>query len=170
MRDKKAQVWIETVLYTIIGLAIIGTVLAFVMPKINQSKDNVMIEQGIGAMKELDAKIRDVAKQQGNIGKIDFNIKKGSLYINVSDNDITLELNDLSSVYSEPNVSINDGNVKIITQKGQKKNTVYLTLSYPLYDITFSGKDDDKKLTAAPLAYQLYIENNGGGKIDITEG
>jgi len=166
MINRKAQVWIETVLYTIIGLAIIGTVLAFVMPKINQSRDNVMIEQGISAMKELDAKIRDVAKQQGNIGRIEFSMKKGYLYINSSNDNIIFVLNEITSIYSEPNVSINDGNVKILTEKGQKENTVYLAISYP-YNLTFMDTDNDKKLTAASLAYQIYIENKGNNQINI---
>ena len=44
MIKKIGQVWIETVLYTIVGLAIIGIVLGFAMPKINQAKDNALIE------------------------------------------------------------------------------------------------------------------------------
>ena len=169
IRNKYGQVWIETVLYTIVGLAIIGIVLGFVMPKINQSRDNIIVEQSIKAMKELDAKIKDVSKQQGNIGKVELSIKRGYLDINASNNSIYLVIDDLSFLYSEANVTINDGDVKIKTVKGQKVNSVYLTLYYDS-DITYAGQNLNKKITAASLPYNIYIENKGNGQIDITGG
>jgi uncharacterized membrane-anchored protein YitT (DUF2179 family) len=39
MKERIGQIWIETVLYTLIGLALIGMVLAFIMPKINETKE-----------------------------------------------------------------------------------------------------------------------------------
>ena len=50
--DKKAQVWIETVIYTLIALALIGTVLAFVKPKIQEIQDKIVkIQSEIGEEK-----------------------------------------------------------------------------------------------------------------------
>ena len=43
--NKEGQIWIETVLYTLIGLSLIGLTLTFVMPRINASKDIATIEQ-----------------------------------------------------------------------------------------------------------------------------
>ena len=43
----KAQVWVETAVYTIIGLAIIGIILAIANPSIQRYKDNAVIEQTI---------------------------------------------------------------------------------------------------------------------------
>jgi len=169
MTIKSGQVWIETVLYTIIGLAIIGIVLAFVMPKINESKDNIIVEQSISAMKELDSKIKDVAKQEGNKGRIDFSMKRGYLYINSTSNSIFLGVEGLTSIYSEPGVEIEDGNLKIMTVEGQKSNSVFLTLNYA-FNITYDGEDIEKKLTAAPLAYKIIIENKGNNQIDIKGG
>lgn len=168
-KNRIAQIWIETVLYTIIGLAIIGIVLAFVIPKVNESKDNIIVEQSITSLKQLDSKINDVARQKGNIGRIDFNMKRGYLYINSTGDEIMLVVEGLTSLYSESNVSINDGNLKILSMEGQKTNTVYLTLDYTL-NITFNGKDTDKKMTAANLAYKLLIENKDNKIIDIREG
>ena len=168
-KNKIAQIWIESVLYTIIGLSIIGIVLAFVIPKVNESKDSIIVEQSITSLKQLDSKINDVARQKGNIGRIDFNIKRGYLYINSTGDRITLVVDGLTSLYSESNVSISDGNLKILSMKGQKTNTVYLTLDYEL-NITFNGKDDEKKITAANLAYKLLIENKDNKIIDIRRG
>ena len=39
MKLKRGQVWVETVIYTLIGLAIIGVVMAAALPKINERKD-----------------------------------------------------------------------------------------------------------------------------------
>ena len=168
-RNRIAQIWIETVLYTIVGLAIIGIVLAFVIPKVNQSKDNIIVEQSITSLKQLDSKINDVARQKGNIGRVDLNIKRGYLYINSSGDKIMFIVDGLTSLYSEPNVSITDGDLKLLSIKGQKTNTVYLTLDYRL-NITFNGKDVEKKITAANLAYKLLIENKDNKIIDIREG
>ena len=57
MMRKKGQIWIETVLYTLIGLSLIGLVLAFVTPKINEARDNLVIEQTKDVMKIFDDKI-----------------------------------------------------------------------------------------------------------------
>ena len=47
----KGQIWVETVLYTLIALALIGITLAFVMPKINESKNNLIVEQTISSFR-----------------------------------------------------------------------------------------------------------------------
>ena len=57
MSKKKGQVWIETVIYTLIGISLIALVLAFVMPKLNEKKDKLVIEQAAGALRELESKI-----------------------------------------------------------------------------------------------------------------
>ena len=41
MKFHKGQVWVETVLYTLIGLALIGVVLAIITPKINETRDKI---------------------------------------------------------------------------------------------------------------------------------
>ena len=169
MKIKRGQVWIETVLYTIIGLAIIGTVLTFIMPKINESKDNIIVEQSISAMKDLDAKISDVSRQQGNLGKIDFTIRRGYLIVNSTNNSLVFVVDDLTSLYSESNVTITNGNLDILSKKGQKVDSVYLTLNYN-YNITYAGSETEKKITAASLPYQIYIENKDNSQIDITIG
>ena len=56
----KGQVWIETVVYILIGLALIAIVLAFVMPRINEEKNKAIVEQTIKALSVLDDKINEV--------------------------------------------------------------------------------------------------------------
>lgn len=167
--NNKGQVWIETVLYTIIGLAIIAIVLALVMPKINQSKDEVSVEQSISAMQSLDSKINDVSQQQGDIGKVEFTVGRGYLDINATNSSLTFVINDLSSLYSQPGVPITDGDIQVLSEKGQKYDSVYLTLNYA-YNITYGGQNVDKVLFAAPVPYEIYIQNENNKQLDITTG
>ncbi|MEI6849636.1 MAG: type II secretion system protein [archaeon] len=161
MRSKLGQVWIETVLYTIVGLAIIGIVLGFAMPKINQSKDNIVIQQSINSMKEIDSQIREVARSSGSLRIPEFTIRRGFLDIDGVNNKIFLKIDDLSNLYSENNVSFNDGNVNIVSLKGDKKNSVIISLNYANFNITYEGSHQNKVLAPAASAYKISIYNNG---------
>lgn len=166
--NKIAQVWIETVLYTIIGLAIIGILLAFVMPKINQTKDNLVIEQSIDTLKILDKKIKEISSETGSRGKVDLRLKRGYLYIDPDKKQINITIEDLTSLYSEPGVLIRDGSLGITSQEGSKRNSITLSVSYS-ETITYDGNLAGKKINSAPLPYVLIIENTGSA-IDINIG
>ena len=60
MHIVRGQIWVETVIYTLIGLALMGLVLAFVMPKINESKDRIILQQTITSLNDIDEKINSV--------------------------------------------------------------------------------------------------------------
>ncbi len=76
---KRGQVWVETVIYTLIGIAIIGIVLAVAKPKIEAKKDQVFIEQAIASLGVLDEKLYEVQTATGNRRVVDLKIGKGSL-------------------------------------------------------------------------------------------
>ena len=59
---KKAQVWIETVTYTMIALVMIGLVLAFAKPKIEELQDKTIIEQSIKILNEFNSIILEKLK------------------------------------------------------------------------------------------------------------
>lgn len=175
-KQKKGQVWIETVIYTLIGLALIGVVLAFVTPRINESKDKSLVEQTIVSLSNLDEKINEVASSPGNRRIVDFTIKKGSLYINSTGDSLIFEIGKLTKPYSEVNVTINSSRVEIISIMDQKESKVYLTLRYlGRFNITYSGNDDlvSKKLISAATSYKLSITNkginNGNKQIDVED-
>ncbi len=170
---RKGQVWIETVLYTLIGLALMGAALGFIMPKINEARDRALVEQAINSLSDLDARINEVIQTgTGNRRISELLLKKGELYFNASADEIILTLSDLSKPYSEPNVTIDIGRIKVRSELGQKRSKVYLRAIYNS-NITYAGKDEDKKVSAATIPYRFYIDNRGplGGKIwvDITE-
>ena len=78
-RKKRGQVWVETVIYTLIGLALIGLVLGFVSPRLDRARDDAVVEQSIGSLGDLDGKINEVLQAPGNVRQIDFTMKKGEL-------------------------------------------------------------------------------------------
>jgi len=168
-KNKGAQVWIETVLYTLIAVALIGIVLAFAMPKINQTKDKLIIEQTISLLSSLDEKINEVSNAPGNVRNFDLVLKRGALSINSKEDKITFFMPGLSKPYSEPGVEIAMGAVKIMSKQNQKQNEIYLTLDYSgAYDITYDGKDEDKSFSQGAVPYKLSIASfNTGIKINI---
>jgi type II secretory pathway pseudopilin PulG len=171
MRKNKAQIWVETVLYTIVILSIIAIVLSFAIPKIDEGRDRLVIEQTIDALKTFDESIYDAAKQNGNIRIIEINLKRGNLYFDMANDNITINIQGLKSVYSEPGVPIKNGNIELLFIKGQKMNEINLTLSYGL-NLTYEGSDNSIKISSASLPYTFSIESIFDGSksyIDITE-
>ena len=158
---KNAQVWIETVLYTLIGLALIGAALGFIMPKINESRDKVSVEQAVNSLSILDEKITQTMDSgAGNRREYDFTMKKGEFYINSINNNVTFALSGFSKPYSEPNSEISIGRVSLITKQVQNGYAVYLTLNYHA-DIVYKWKDENQKFGPASTPYKFLIENNG---------
>src|SRR3989344_7591233 len=132
----RGQVWIETVIYTLIGISLIGLVLAFVTPKINEAKDKALVEQSIATLGALDEKINNVIESgSGNIRMVEVTLKKGILSINESKDEIWFVLNDLNKPYSEPNVVIDSfGDIKIKSIKGAKTSSTYIYTKYESVD------------------------------------
>ena len=63
---KRGQVWVETVIYTLIGLAIIGIVLAVAKPQIDIKKTEILVEQSRDSLLNIDGKIEEVLVAPGN--------------------------------------------------------------------------------------------------------
>ncbi len=164
------QIWIETVLYTLIGLALIGVSLAIITPKINSSRDRIVVEQTIDSLGILDGKINEVLeKGPGNKRVVEqFSMKRGEMFINSTGDEIVFILKELSSLYSEPGIVINEGRIEIVSKESKKGSWVYLTLRYTNVNLTYPD-DDFKKFSAAATPYKFSIENLGlnGEKYEI---
>lgn len=174
--NKHGQVWIETVLYTLIGIALIGVALGFIMPKINQAKDRALVEQTIQSLNILDERIITVSDGgPANSRRYDLTMKRGELIFNGTGDEIIFTINDLSYAYSEPGISFPYGRIRLFSEKLGKNYKTVLTLSYnESLDITYSGSEEIKKFTPASVPYQFLITNRGnegGGfsNIDIEE-
>ena len=159
MIRKRGQVWVETVIYTLIGLAIIGLVLAAALPKINAKKDEAMIEQSIEALGNIDNKIYESLRAAGNRRIVDLEIRKGALIIDMAENSISWVL-DSSFEYSEEDLIVQVGKVNVTTMRG-KPWAVELKLGYDM-NITYNAGDiGTKQLDVAPTPYRFAIENDG---------
>jgi len=168
MKQKRGQVWVETVIYTLIAFVMIGLVLAYAKPKIEELQDKALIEQSIGMMKDIDSTILRMGGT-GNQRLIELGIKKGTLKIDGENDLIVFEIEGRYS-YSEPGIDIFDGNLIIHTEKKGKFNIINLTRDYSdEYDITYQGRDESKSISKASIPYKLLITNKGGDKtiIDI---
>jgi type II secretory pathway pseudopilin PulG len=174
MMNRKAQVWVETVIYTLIGLALIGIVLGIVTPKINDFKDRSTIEQTIESLNIFDSKIDEVLSAPGNVRKVEFQMKRGNLFFDSVDNKIYYELDGSKSLFSEPGVEIAIGNINVTTEEGVKEHKVSLFLFYE-HNLTFEGDDTVvEQFSSASIPYQFKISNEGFQEgvvnIDISEG
>jgi hypothetical protein len=148
----------------------IGAVLGFAKPKIDEIQDKLIIDQTFEAMKEVDAVVSTVVNGgSGNKRVIDIEIKKGLIEINPEDNQIVFTIEESKMVYSQIGTTITQDNIKILTTETGSTNTVTLTLDYDsLYDIE-TGEGDILKLTKSPTPYKLSITNNGDLGIEIKE-
>tara|TARA_Y100000296_G_scaffold67883_1_gene80832 strand:- start:72 stop:584 length:513 start_codon:yes stop_codon:yes gene_type:complete len=163
---KRGQVWIEVVIYTLIALTLIGAVLAFVTPKIEEIQDKAIIEQSITMMQNIDQIITSIEGVAGNKRIIDLGIKKGTLKINAQTDEIIFEI-ESKYVYSQPGEKINVGDIIALTEETGSLNKITLTSNYSEYDLTYDGKNESKIITQASTSYKFSIENKGGTKTII---
>jgi len=162
--NKKAQIWIETVIYTLIGLSIIGVVLGIVKPAIDEKTDSMSIKQSIDLLNYIDQQIDEV-KYSGAGTSIPLGIKigKGKLYLDGENDRISMVIEGSRSEYSEPGEVVNvGGNIQAITIKKSSKYTINLSIDYSnRANITYRGRDILQTLQNAPVAYEFYLKNNG---------
>ena len=159
---KKGQIWIETVIYTLIGISLIGLVLAIMTPKINEFRDGAIIDQTIESLNIFDSQINDVVSRGlGNVRTVEFNMKRGSLYFNTTGEYILFVLEDSRVIFSQPNVTVGLGRIDVTTIEGSKVHKVSLLMSYS-HNLTFNRNDEiEKKFTPTSITYKFVIENKG---------
>jgi type II secretory pathway pseudopilin PulG len=161
---KKGQVWVETVLYTLIILSLIGLVLAFVSPRIQQERDKIVVEQTIGTLNAIDEKISAVLEGgQNNLRIVEVGLRRGELYFDSTNNRIFFVLKELKEPYTEPGSKVNFGKIEVYSEEGKREGNVTLTLDYStVADLTFSGDDTlEKKFSSSSVPYRFSVENQG---------
>jgi type II secretory pathway pseudopilin PulG len=170
METRKAQVWIETVIYTLIGLAIIGILLAVSKPKFDSMRDQMAIQQTIESVNNINAKILEVKNLPANKRVIELRVSKGIFRVDATNNRITWQL-DSRFLYSELGTPVKVGSLMALTSAGNPYR-VEIWSEFPSVDLV-SGGQEVRDAVEASTPYQLYIENKGisaDGKpvIDIT--
>lgn len=164
LTKKKGQVWIETMIYTLIALALIGTVLAFAKPKIEQLQDKVVIEQSMKIMEDINSEIQSVITSgTGNRRIIEISLKKGEMIIYPEENKIQFQI-ESKLQYSEPGTEIPVGSVNVLTEKIGKLNRIYITSNlsrYTGYDFKYSQEENPKTISKSSSLQKLSISNEG---------
>ena len=157
---RKGQIWVETVIYTLIGLAIIGLVLTIAKPEIDAKKDEIAIEQAIEALTNIDNKIRIVfGSSVGNRRTVELMITNGEFMIDMENDKLSWTV-DSSFLYSEEGVAVSVGKIDVTTSRNDPWE-VNLETRYGV-DIQFDSGDVGTKLfLPSPTPYKLTIENSG---------
>ena len=158
---KRGQIWVETVIYTLIGLSLIGIVIALVMPKIGEFKDKSTIEQTIEVLNLIDSKVNEVLAAPGNVRYVKLKMRRGELLINGTSDEIVYELSGIDTKYSETNVPIEIGSVSILTNETGANYKVTLSLNFSNYYLTYVGGDVVEKFSGVSIPYEFIILNNG---------
>ena len=169
MVNRRGQIWVETVIYILIALVMIGAVLAFVYPKIEEIQDKLTLDKTVEMLEELDSEIAEVGSSIGNQRVINIEIKKGELIIKKGErNEIVYELKESKVEFSQPTDGPEFIDVGSKVKVRTKRNN-------DLYDITLKLEFDDSieytggLLTKSSASYKLSISNTGivGGKAQI---
>jgi hypothetical protein len=157
----KGQVWVETVIYTLIAFIMIGVVLSFVKPKIEEFQDKALIEQSINMINQIDTIIREIDKRgAGNQREIKLDIKKGELKISGVSDRIVFDMTGRYQ-YTEAGSNYTEGDLFIKTDKKGDLNEIEITRDYSLYNVTYEQQDEIKTITSSPTAYTVLISNDG---------
>src|SRR3989338_467201 len=167
---KRGQIWIETVIYTLIGLTLIGIVLGLITPKINQAKDAIVVEQTIESLSVLDDKILEALDWgQNNVRIAELTMIRGELFIDSPNDEIVFVIDELKKPYSQPGKLIEYGRVNVLTEERGRTSIVKLFIDYKnLTNLTYGGQDVERKFSSATIPYKFFIRNLGD--LNLTDG
>ncbi len=161
-KNRRGQVWVETVIYTLIALVMIGLILTFVRPKITEIQDKLVLQQSISMLNNINNVILALSEGgSGNKRKLSLDMKAGSLEIDGSSDQIVFNINSHYQ-FSEYGKNVDYGALVVHTEPLNDLSITNMTLDYSgKYNITYKGKDTLKTITAASTPYILFIANNG---------
>lgn len=157
----RGQVWIETVVYTLVGLSLIGLVLAFVIPKVNEYRDRSVVENTISALNVIDGKINEVLEAPLNTRVVDMTLKRGDLYFDAGNDSVYYVLEDSKVAYSEPNEPVSLGRIVILTEmKSGDTYRIRLSVDYA-FNLDYARNESVRKYSPASVPYRFSFSNQG---------
>ncbi len=161
-KRKQGQVWVETVIYTLIALTIIGLFLTFARPKVEEIQDKATIEQSINMLEDVNLIINSVVEGgPENKRIIDLGIKDGKLIIDSQKDFIVFELEGKHE-FTQPGKDVQVGSIIARTEDQGRIKKVTLISNYSgVYNISYQNKEEAKTLNKAPVPYKLSIANKG---------
>ena len=159
-KNSKGQVWVETVIYLLIAFVMMGLVLSFIRPKIEELRDKAIIEQSLEIIKDIDNLIVTIGSP-GSKRLVEVGIRKGSLTIDSEKDKIIFEMNS-RYLYTEPGEIVQIGNIQAITEIKGTNNEIKLERDFSdKYNITYKGEESSKTLSKTSTPYRLFFTNEG---------
>lgn len=166
MFNKKGQIWVETIIYTLIAFVMIGLVLFFAGPQIGKAQDRAIIEQSVTIMQDIDSIISSIGVP-GNKRLIELEIEKGTFKIDSENDRLIFEI-ESEYVYSQPDENISQGVITVNTDQKGDLSIILLSLEYAgVYNLSYEFKDELKTLGKSSTPYKLFISNRGGETTNI---
>ena len=161
-KSDKADIWISTVIYLLIGLSVISGLLIAARPKIEEARDRINIQSMINAFNTIHSYIRDVNDVPGTTRILEIKINKGEMKILPLEDKIEWTIT-TNFVFSEPGVIQQVGNIYLITEKQQKITTkIFLNYTTPInITTTENAEGQNLSLTKSPSVYKIKIQNLG---------
>jgi type II secretory pathway pseudopilin PulG len=155
----RGQIWVETVLYTLLGISLMALVLAFAIPKITASQERAIVEQSIQSVQTLYDAIETVqTRGSGNVKGVEISVRAGSLTLDGINDSIMLILPEQKSKYSQPGSAIPRGALTILTEEISGRYKVTLRATFPRTNLTLEGKDLVKVLSGTSTAHHIRAE------------
>lgn len=167
LRKKRGQIWVETMIYTLIAFGLIGLILAFAGPKIEEIQDREIIERSMNTLEEINLIINTIGSP-GNQRVIELKISKGSLSFDGENDTIYFEI-ESRHAYSEPGEDVPVGDITVNTEEVGRLNDVTLTLEYEdRYNITFDSEEKLGSVRQSPTPHKILISNKGEDELNRT--
>lgn len=160
-KSKFSQIWVETAIYTLIGLTLIAIVLAIANPQIEKIKDRSAVMQAIQALETLDDKISEVEQSIGSVSVPHITIGKGKVIISATNDSLSYVLEDTPLEFSQVGTNVKEGNLIVRTDKHGTKFNVVLIRNYQGINITYNGEEKDVFLEPGAVPYKIRMENKG---------
>lgn len=170
---RRGQIWVETVIYTLIGLSLIALVLAFVMPRINEARDRAVIQQSIDSLETIDNRVFSLIDSgEGNIRNVDLTIGRGKFFVDAENDRLYFVIGGVGEPYTEPGAEVPIGGVQILTTEVQKGYEVNAGLDYSnIIDFKYGPDVTDEIIDFDPVSipYKFTMEHRGlsGDRIEI---
>jgi len=166
MERKKAQVWVETVVYTLVGISIIGILLAVAKPRIDEIRDRLIIEQTIESFNQIHSRILEIQDAPGNQRTLGLKLSRGKIIVNSSSDKIYWEI-ESQYKYSEIGSDVEFGKIKVRTESANPYR-VLVSLDYAeTYNLTVADVERNLEIEESPTPYTLLFFNVGGRRVNI---
>ncbi len=169
IKKKSGQIWVETVIYMLIGLAIIGTLLAIIIPRYGEQEDKIIANQAINLLNRIDTRIRDLRYYgSGNTRMVKSDVKSGNLFID-GEKDVIKIVMESSIAYSEVGEKVKEDRIYLKTDELGDIYRVEMGLNYSgQINITYNGEEGRRDFPKSATAYELVISNRGRVSNDMT--